>query len=43
MAKQLHDSVSREVDKFSALPLYQFHYSGVERLGDIVTVDVLYT
>ena len=31
MAKQLHNSVNREVDKFSTLPLYQFHYSGLER------------
>lgn len=30
MAKQLHNSVNREVDKFSTLPLYQFHYSGLE-------------
>ena len=31
MAKQLHNSVAQEVDKFAALPLDQFHYSGVER------------
>jgi len=30
MAKQLHNSVAQEVDKFAALPLDQFHYSGVE-------------
>ena len=31
MAKQLQNSIAREVDKFAALPLDQFHYSGVDR------------
>lgn len=30
MAKQLHNSVAQEVDKFAALPLDQFHYSGLD-------------
>lgn len=30
MAKQLHDCVKREVDKFATLPLCQFHFSSVE-------------
>ncbi|KAL9964069.1 hypothetical protein ACROYT_G027647 [Oculina patagonica] len=30
MAKQLHNSIAQEVDKFAALPLDQFHYSGVD-------------
>lgn len=31
MAKQLHNSIAQEVDKFAALPLDQFHYAGVDR------------
>lgn len=30
MAKQLHDCVKQEVDKFATLPLCQFHFSSVE-------------
>ena len=31
MAKQLHNSIAQEVDKFAALPLNQLHYSGLDR------------
>lgn len=31
MAKQLHNSIAQEVDKFASLPLDQLHYSGVDR------------
>ena len=31
LAKQLHNSIAQEVDKFATLPLDQFQYSGVDR------------